>query len=1147
MVGLITVNISNSQIQSLRCLVVPTNQEISINEFYIIEPSSIIIFENNRRLNSDFIYDSVSKKIFLNHRLSSDSLRICYRVFPFKENHRIFLYDTQSILFPLTPEYALQSPNNPVKKTAWKTPGIQYSGNFTRGISSGNSQSLVLNSNLNLQLSGDLGDGITISGAISDQQIPFQADGNTRQIQEFDRIFIKLTRKNQSLTAGDFEVEKPFGYFMNYFKKNKGGLLETEVPLKKWKLQNKTALAISKGKSNRQTLITQNGNQGPYRLLGNSGETFIIILSGSEKVWLDGQLLQRGETDDYIIDYNLAEIKFMSGRLITDQSRIQVDFEYLDQNYTRSLVLHQSQIQKGNTKFYFNIFNEQDSKQSAISSDLDSLDKSILQSAGDQPELAVRSGIQKAGLQYNINRVYYRQRDTIATIQGNPQIFSYLYYDAQADSSALQVNFSEVGPGKGHYTLKQTTANGRVYEWLSPDPVSGLPRGNYEPVIGLIAPVSQWMITGGMQIKSINDASLSLELAYSSKDKNRLSSLEDDDNKAAAARIEMNTPGLQLFDSLLILKSKFHYEFVHQNFSFIQPFRSVEFNRDWNLSTLKAGTEHLPELSVEMSIGTNSHFEYTHSRLYRTDFYKGTRHTAQGRWKDKLTNVRLFLNQMNSTENTRTFSFFRPALEFNRKFNDRFALEFKAFRDQNQIQSSPSDSLSAGSFSFDVYECRIRNNFHPFMSSGLVLKYREDKRIDGPDFAAHSRSLEIGLETQIQKSPSGSWDFKFSGRKLNFQNRILDDSLAQFYFLGLFDHRLSLFKNAVQIRNYYELQSGVEPVQEFVFEERKPGEGNYIYIDFNKDQIRQIQEYVYAPNIDTARFVRFQLFNSEYQQSYQNSFNQVVQFDFRSFKKSGEIWKNALRSISFESSLRFSSKVNEESPTGDRINPFVFLVHPDQTISYQSFFRQSLYYNRGHHKFEMQLAFAENRQKILTTSGTDEKSVKDPQLKARYSLNNNIDLLLEMRSKKERRNSEFYADQNFQTRTFVLSPGAVIRIHKNLRTQVVVSYKKIDEQQFSQASSNTYDTDFQLSAYLQKRWTLRLQFYYLMAEYNGIKGSLAEYSLLEGFGDGHNFRWSLQSDYKISPVIQLQISYQARKAARSESIHTVRMQVQANF
>jgi len=81
------------------------------------------------------------------------------------------------------------------------------------------------------------------------------------------------------------------------------------------------SFAISRAKFNRFTLNVQEGNQGPYKVPGANGERFIIVESGSERVYEDGILLKRGKDHDYTISYDRAEISFTEKKLITTTSR----------------------------------------------------------------------------------------------------------------------------------------------------------------------------------------------------------------------------------------------------------------------------------------------------------------------------------------------------------------------------------------------------------------------------------------------------------------------------------------------------------------------------------------------------------------------------------------------------------------------------------------------------------------------------------------------------------------------------------------------------------------------------------------------------------------------------------------------------------
>ncbi|MBK7426604.1 MAG: hypothetical protein IPI60_06060 [Saprospiraceae bacterium] len=44
------------------------------------------------------------------------------------------------------------------------------------------------------------------------------------------------------------------------------------------------------------------------KLTGNDSELFIIVLANTERVYLDGALMNRGLENDYVIDYNRGEV-----------------------------------------------------------------------------------------------------------------------------------------------------------------------------------------------------------------------------------------------------------------------------------------------------------------------------------------------------------------------------------------------------------------------------------------------------------------------------------------------------------------------------------------------------------------------------------------------------------------------------------------------------------------------------------------------------------------------------------------------------------------------------------------------------------------------------------------------------------------------
>jgi hypothetical protein len=330
---------------------------------------------------------------------------------------------------------------------------MQKSGTIVRGFTVGTTKDFSLNSGFRCNYREGFPKILKLLLHLTDENTPIQPEGNTERLEELDKVFIQVKHPNVVGTFGDYQVKQRSGEFGVIDRKLQGLMGEFSVN----GVNGYVSIANSRGKFNSNSFNGSDGVQGPYRLSGINNERDIIIIAGTEKVFLDGIEMIRGENNDYTIEYSNATITFTPNRLITSASRINIDFEYTDRQFARSFfgAGTAAKLFNDNLQIKAQYMREGDDQDSPIDISLSEDDKNTLSLAGDDRNKAVKTGVKLAEPDSlgQIKGIYTKVDTTI-----NTQTFSYFVYNPGDSLSLYTVSFSYVGEGKGDYNQDKVLA-----------------------------------------------------------------------------------------------------------------------------------------------------------------------------------------------------------------------------------------------------------------------------------------------------------------------------------------------------------------------------------------------------------------------------------------------------------------------------------------------------------------------------------------------------------------------------------------------------------------------------------------------------------------------------------------------------------------
>jgi len=1046
--------------------------------------------------------------------------------FETRSNNLLFISGQPNTLIYKNAEDYNSSPSN-----------IQSLGILSRGISFGNSQDLVLNSALNLRLNGKVSDKISIEGAITDQEFPFQPEGTTSTLQDFDRIYLKFYLPKSEIILGDHAFQNPKHFaFMKYNKKNRG---------LQWKMNSENEhgihraeidAALARGRFSRNEITGIEGLQGPYKLTGARNEQFIIVISGTENVFLDGKKMQRGLQADYTIDYNLGEITFTPKNLINTFSRIIVEFQYSDRYFARTIASGNYSYQTDKLVTYVGLYTENDLKNQSIQQSLELFDstqlltaKEILEQSGDNFQTA---GLNGATLLdgFSSNAPNYVLADSMGKL-------IYAYVDIPGNHTEFySVLFNYLGPGKGNYILDGTSANGKVYKYVAP--ISGNPSGSYEPIVQIFAPNAIQMTETGLKYNFRPNSSIHAQLSGSRQDLNTFSSLNDNDNTGWAGKITLNHRHKLGRDSInpWSWDHQIVADYSSQNFRSIERFRDLEVSRNWN-KTLNNEESTLVNNPVYSSVYTTTLEKKKKLKITSTAALFNINNDQIIDLKGNLRySLRSFyiepsIQKNESKTQKRTFSLTQNTLGFKNKTQDHSI----TLKEERSKTKTVTQTYSLGSYGYDALELNSSMLFGKTQLGG-TYQNRLSYIPQGQEFIrANAANNYSAYMRRNKKTSSLFWNFSFRESKLldtQFSNQYSSES----HLSSRVEYNFFPKKSFVRFNTYYQTISGREQQRQFAYFEVPAGQGFYSWQDYDGNGIREINEFEQSPFQDQAKFVRLLIPTGQYITSQASELN--GNFSIQKPEK-----KNVFK---VKNTLTFNLKA--KTITTDflkKVMPYLNTLKDTNTINGQYFIRNQTEFETKNGVLFIQQTGLIRQSKVFLTNGFDSRSNRETQTIIRLSPNTQWQIVQSTRLRKSEYNSEFIPNNSYQYNSITLAPSISWQPGIQFRIKSELLYTTF------QNAGNNYGKQIEgkivTAKSVGKGGLADVQFSYIKNEYNQTPNTPLAFDILQGFSIGNNFRGQFNLRFNPSKNIQVISGYEARKSQTSRWVHIGRAEVRYLF
>ncbi|MDZ4700327.1 MAG: hypothetical protein SH809_11520 [Rhodothermales bacterium] len=1042
-------------------------------------------------------------------------------------------------------------------------PGLQRSGSITRGIVAGNNRDVSVESGLRMQLAGEIVDGVEVQAVLTDANTPIQPEGTTQRLNEFDKVYIGITSQAGAVELGDFNLDFTHSEFARLSRKLQGAHVVGEAG-RASRLRVDAAGAAARGLFRSQDIPPIDGVQGPYRLEGEAGEQFIIVIAGSESVFLDGVLLTRGETNDYVIDYATGEISFTPNRIVTADRRITVEFQYSTNQFSRTLVATAAEAMlftdaAGDPRAAFGVtfLREADGDVFNDEFGLSAEDSLRLIQAGDGQ--ALRSGAEPVVFDPEAPYVQYLQEIIPDSVGGADTIF--VAVDARpADSvQVYRVRFTRVGAGNGQYLRVGRGVNGILYEYRG----AGL--GEYDPVLVLPRPKNQNLLAFQSRLEPIRGVEVFGEWARSFFDQNRLSAADaaDDVGNAyvAGGRIDHIPVDFGAAERGSI-SAEYRRRLVGQRFTAFNRIRPVEFGRRWNLGarTFNAetdlaafgGDEVTDEASVEVRLTPASFVRGEAGWLNLGDAFDSRRALgqlglAEARGPQAEYRIELIAseNRLEGEEGDWLRQRGRLAQPlFGRRFTPYLEME----QERREQRAAGTDSLTLASLAFLEFRPGIGWAGERLQAAGSIALRDEEEWAEGVlrDAArATTYQTQFNWEASDRLTTEGSLGYRVRRFTDYFRTQGMREDNESLILRSTTQYTTP--RRAVDVNLRYEAATERTPTLQEIYIRTGPELGQFVWEDVNADGVLQIDEFLPERTPNEGTYVRTYVPSDSLSSVIGVGARLRLRIDpSKVWRDAGPGWQRALAQVSTQTLIDLTEKSRDPELARIYLLDLSRFRSPVNTVNGRIRIAQDIFLFRSNPRFSLDIRFNQTRGHSELAAGEEVRFLNSWSVEGRSRLSDRWALKLAGAIETNRLESAAFASRRYNIEGIRIEPE--IAFSPTRRYTFVaggVVARKEDTLLGRDVKMVRIPLEIRYAVVRKLQVTTRSEV--ALVRLTGEAVGLAQFELTDGRGAGTSWLWGLQGDYTVSRYLRLSFSYDGRAPADAPVLHTMRVQLSALF